>query len=108
MRAKCQPKQWKPDEYEVKVKTIELLPEVKEKVIEKLTVSLPLSEINDEFIEEFTTLVKANPGHVELNFYIRDEEGQTVALTSKGVKITLQKEIVTYLKSQSLLSYKIN
>ena len=108
MKGKCQPKQWRQDEYEVKINTIELLPEIKDKVIEKLTVSLPLSEINDEFIEEFSTLVLANPGNVELNVFVRDEEGQTVSLTSRGLKIALQKNILTYLKSQSLLSYKIN
>ena len=108
MKGKCQPKQWRQDEYEVKINTIELLPEIKEKVIEKLTVSLPLTEINDEFIEEFSTLVLANPGNVELNVFVRDEEGQTVSLTSRGLKISLQKNILTYLKSQTSLSYKIN
>ena len=63
---------------------------------------------NDEFIEEFSTLVLANPGNVELNVFVRDEEGQTVSLTSRGLKISLQKNILTYLKSQTSLSYKIN
>ena len=34
MKAKCQPKQWKQNEYEVKIHSIELLPDVKDKVIE--------------------------------------------------------------------------
>ncbi len=108
MKGKCQPKQWKPDEYEVKINSIELLPEVKDKLIEKLTVSIPLSEINDEFVEEFSTLIQENPGNVVLDFKVWDEEGQVVGMTSKKWKITLQKEIVAYLKSQSSLSYKIN
>ena len=108
MKGKCQPKQWRQDEYEVKINTIELLPDVKEKVIEKLTIFAPLSEINDEFIEEFSTLAKANPGNVTLNFHLRDEEGQQVSLTAKGVKISVQKDIIAYLKSQTALSYKIN
>ena len=72
MKGKCQPRQWKQDEYEVKISTVELLPDVKEEVIEKLTVSLPLVEVNDEFIEEFSSLVKAHPGAVTLNFYLKD------------------------------------
>ena len=63
---------------------------------------------NDEFIEEFSTLAKANPGNVTLNFHLRDEEGQQVSLTAKGVKISVQKDIIAYLKSQTALSYKIN
>ena len=108
MKGKCQPKKFRQDEYEVKINTIELLPDVKEEVIEQLTVSAPLTEINDEFIEEFSSLVKANPGNVTLNFYVKDEEGQYLSLTSRDCKISLQKDIVAYLKSQSMLSYKIN
>ncbi len=45
MHGKCQPKKWKQEEWEVKINQIELLPEVKEKVVEKLTVTAPLSAI---------------------------------------------------------------
>lgn len=34
MKGKCQPKQWKQEEWEVKINSIELLPEVKERVVE--------------------------------------------------------------------------
>jgi DNA polymerase-3 subunit alpha len=108
MKGMCQPKQWRQDEYEVKVNSIELLPDVKYEIIEQLTVSVPLSEINDEFIEEFSTLVKANPGKVLLNFYVKDDEGQHISLAARDCKINLQKDIIAYLNSQSMLSYKIN
>ena len=36
------------------------------------------------------------------------EDGQTLTLTSRDCRISLQKDIVAYLKSQSMLSYKIN
>ena len=108
MKGKCQPKQWRQDEYEVKVNTIELLPDVKEEVIEQLTVYAPLAEINDEFIEEFSSLVKEHPGKVLLKFIVKDEDGQHVGLVAREMKINLQKEIIAYLNSQSMLSYKIN
>ena len=108
MKGKCQPKQWKQNELEIKINTIELLPDVKDEVIEKLTVSAPLSEIDDEFIEEFSSLAKRNPGNVTLHFYVKDEEGQHVSLVSRNLKINLHKDIIAYLKTQSVLSYKIN
>jgi DNA polymerase-3 subunit alpha len=89
MKGKCQPKQWRQDEYEVKVNTIELLPDVKESVIEKLTINAPLTEINDELIEELSSLVKSHPGNVELNFHIQDDEGQQINLTAKTLKINV-------------------
>ena len=109
MHGKCQPKQWKQDEWEVKINTIELLPDVKERVIERLTVKAPLSSIDDEFIAEFGSLVKENPGNTELLFYIVDDDGQMhVNLSSRTVKISVQKDLINYLKSQSQLDYKIN
>ena len=61
LKGKCQPKQWKPDEWEIKVNTIELLPDVKDRLIEKLTVTAPLSAINDEMIMELGSMVKDSP-----------------------------------------------
>ena len=109
MHGKCQPRQWRQDEWEIKINNIELLPEVKDRLIEKLTVTAPLSAINDEMIMEFSSLVKENPGNAELFFYIRDEDGQMhVNLMSRTLKISVRKDIVNYLKSQPLLDYKIN
>ena len=109
MRGKCQPKQWRQEEWEVKVNSIELLPEVKEKVIEKLTVTAPLSAIDDQMIMEFSSLVKDCPGNAELHFLVRDEDGQMyVNLMSRTMKISVQKDLVNYLKNQPLLDYKIN
>ena len=109
MHGKCQPKQWKPDEWEVKINTIELLPEVKDRLIEKITVTVPLSAINDEMIMELGTMVKTRPGNTELFFLVRDEDGQMyVNLMSRTLKISVHKDLVNYLKSQPLLDYKIN
>ena len=109
MHGKCQPRQWKPDEWEVKINTIELLPDVKDRVIEKLTVTAPLSAINDELIMELSSLVKASPGNAELCFFIWDEDGlMHVNLMSRTLKIAVHKELVNYLKSQPMLDYKIN
>ena len=109
MHGKCQPRQWKQEEWEVKINNIELLSEVKDRLIEKLTVTAPLSAVNDEMIMELISLVKENPGNAELYFYIRDEDGQMyVNLMSRTMKISVRKDIVNYLKSQPLLDYKIN
>ena len=109
MKGKCQPKQWKQEEWEVKINSIELLPEVKERVVEKLTVTAPLSAIDDQLIMEFSSLVRDSPGNAELHFLVRDEDGQMyVNLMSRTMKISVQKELVNYLKNQPLLDYKIN
>ena len=109
MHGKCQPRQWKQEEWEVRINTIELLPEVKDKLIEKLTVKAPLSAVNKEMIMELSSLIKDNPGNTELYFFICDDDGQMhVNLQSRTMKISVHKELVNFLKSQPLLDYKIN
>lgn len=109
MRGKCQPRQWRQEEWEVKINSIELLPDVKDRVIERLTITAPLLAVDDQMIMELSSLVKESPGTAELCFYIRDEDGQMhVSLMSRTLKISVRKELVNYLKSQPLLDYKIN
>ena len=109
MRGKCQPKQWRQDEWEVKINSIELLSEVKDRVIEKITVIAPLMAVDDEFISDFSTLVKQNPGPAELYFIISDEDGQMhVNLLSRTMKVSVQKDLINYLKNQPMLEYRIN
>ena len=41
IKARCQPKQWRQDELELKITSMELLPDVKEKLIEKINDPYP-------------------------------------------------------------------
>ncbi len=109
MKGKCQLRQWRQDEWEVKVNSIELLPDVKDRIIERITITAPLSEVDEELVAELQSFAKSNPGQAELCLHILDEEGQMyVNLTSRTMKISVQKDFIAYLKGKSQLTYKIN
>ena len=109
LRGKCQPRQWNQLEWEIKINSVELLPEVKDKLIEKITVVTPLSAINEEVINELSSLIKLHPGSAELFFLVKDEDGQMhVNMLSRNYKISVHKDLVNYLKDQPMLDYKIN
>ena len=109
IRAKCQPRQWKPGELDIKVNSIELLADVKEEKIEKLTILVPLSSLNEELVLELSSLIKEHPGKAELYFKIKDGDGQMgVDMMSRSLKISVQKELIAFLKEQPDLDYKIN
>ncbi|MGL5956993.1 MAG: DNA polymerase III subunit alpha [Phocaeicola sp.] len=109
IRAKCQPKQWRQDEWEVKIGRIELLPEVKDKLVEKVTITTSLSAIDEQMIAELVALCKEHPGEAELYINVLDDDGQMyVNLTSRTLKISVQKEMMWYLKGNTNLTYKIN
>ena len=109
IKARCQPKQWRQDELELKITSMELLPDVKEKLIEKITILIPLSVLNKALITELAELTKERPGSTELYFKVRDEDSKmTVDLISRPVKLSVGRELITYLKERSDLEFRIN
>lgn len=106
---KCQPRKWQPDEWEVKINGVKLLSDVKDDDIQKITVSVPLSFITNEFVLEFSELIRNNPGKVDISFVICDDDGQNrVSMQSRTMKVSLKKDIVIYIKNRPQLDYKIN
>ena len=109
IRAKCQGKQWNPDDLEIKVAAMELLPDVKERLIEKMTITIPLPDLNSELITELTTLIKNSPGNAELYFKVIDpDENMAVDLLARPVKLTVQKDLISFLEGCPALEYRIN
>ena len=106
---KCQPRKWQPDEWEVKINGVKLLPDVKDDDIQRITISVPLLFITNEFVLEFSELIRNNPGKVDLSFVICDDDGQNrVSMQSRTMKVSLKKDIVIYIKNSPQLDYKIN
>ena len=109
IKAKCVPRQWKPDEYDLKVGSIELLPDVKEKLIEKVTITTPLTALNDELITDISSLAKKYPGETELHFCVTDAEGNMrITMKARKVKISVKRDFIAYIKSRPELEFKIN
>ncbi|MCC8187280.1 MAG: DNA polymerase III subunit alpha [Bacteroides sp.] len=109
MRARCQSKQWRQDELEIKITSMELLPDVKEKLIEKITISIPLATLNPVIVTELAELTKKSPGNAELCFEVLDDDQHMkVDLISRPVKLSVDKELVHYLNEQPDLAFRIN
>ena len=109
IHAKVQPKQWKQEELEVKINKIELLPDVKDKLIEKITISTNLDALDNAMLDEMIPFFTQNPGNVELRIQVRDIETQMhTNLISKTLKISVGKELIRYLKDNPALEFSIN
>ena len=109
IKARCQPKQWRQDELEVKITSMELLPDVKEKLVEKLTILVPLGSLDTTMVRELSTLTKESPGNTELYFKVTDSDGKmSVDLISRPIKLSVGKELISYLKERPELAFHIN
>ena len=109
IKARCQPKQWRPDELDIKITSMELLPDVKEQLVEKITILIPLAELNSNLVTELATLTKESPGNTELYFKVTDTDGKMyVDLISRPVKLSVGRELISYLKERPELAFHIN
>ncbi len=108
MKARCQAKQWKQDELEVKITSVELLPDVKEKLVEKITIDIPLPFMDSALVTELSSLINECPGNTELFFRVIDvEDNMNVAMKSP-MKLSVKKDLVNFLKETPELDFRIN
>lgn len=109
IQAKVQPKRFRPDEMEVKISSINLLSEMKDKLVNKITLQIPLTELDDTVVTELSALVKNNYGNSLLYFNIIGEESHmNIQLFSRSTKIQVNKRFIDYLKDNLLIDFKIN
>ena len=102
IKARCQVKQWRQDELEIKITSMELLPDVKEELVQKITIIIPLSVLNTALVTELATLTKESPGNTELYFKVTDDSDtnhMSVDLISRPIKLSVGRDLITYLKS---------
>lgn len=106
---RCQGRQWKPEQKELRIGKIEFLADVAETLIEKITITVELSSLNDDLILSLTDIINECPGNSDLFFEILDPLGQmNVTLQSKSRKVAVKKNLISFIQSKQGLSYKIN
>ena len=108
IKAKAQPRQYKPSEYELKVGSVELLTDVNESVIGKIRLSVPLESLTKSIVEDLVDLAKANPGKAELYFEISSYDKMRVTLLSKTFKVMVNKELMHYIQDHPELTVRVN
>ncbi|MFV0520930.1 MAG: DNA polymerase III subunit alpha [Mangrovibacterium sp.] len=99
----------KPKNLAYKVRAIDLLDEVREKNISRVTIELPLQSISSELIKELTRQIDYNLGNKELRVNVWDTETkQRVNLFSRNTRVNFTKDFERFLREHESISFKIN
>ena len=97
------------DQKELKIVNVELLQSVKEKAIERITISLTAELLDDQIVTELNEIITHHPGNTELYFQVRDSTGKRhVLLHSKRKTIDVRHSLIDYIERTEALDYKIN
>ena len=99
-----QARQYNENITDLKIKSMSPLSEVKDSLIEKVTISLKLMDIQEDSIAEISSLIKECPGNTSLYFKIEDNDKQQlqVSLFAEGMKFFIDRRLVRYLEENSI------
>ena len=87
-----------PDAYDMVIKKIEFLCDVKEKSIEKFTVYMDATMFNDAQLTDLETTLKNSSGNVPLYINIHDAKNNTnIQLYSRNITVDVNKKLLTSL-----------
>lgn len=109
VRMKCQPRFRDSSYLDLRVLDIQYLQAVKDSNIEKITIMLDSTNIDDTAVNDLTTMLKSMPGSVQVYFNIKapGQEGN-VTLRSKNVNIEVKNELISYIEENDDMDYCIN
>ncbi len=109
IKAKCQPYKFNPERVDFVINSIELLQDVKDTAISSITLTMPVSELDKEFVSDLDTLT-GTEGKTTLKFIITDltSPDNKVSLTSATRRITVTQDFMDYIKKRESIKYSFN
>ena len=104
VKGKVQPRPYGDNpELEFKILSMRQLSEVQDTMIKELHIHLPIEELTQSFVSEFSNVVQANKGNIILRTTILDRaDGTSLNLYSKRYKVELTPDLVSFLDKNEL------
>ena len=108
--AKCVPRFRDNSElFDIRIQSVDFLNDVKDKYIEKLTIAVNTSVLDDTQMTDLATVIRSNPGRVPLFFQMYDaEHKRDVLLVSRGNEVDINASLISYIESCPALTYTLN
>ncbi len=110
IRAVVEPRNVHVDTLDLKIKSISILQDEKDKLIHKLNISFSIQELNDLLLKELTSAFQDNRnGKAALSFNIIDEQKNiSLGFTSQKRNIEVTQTLVNVLNSMENITFSIN
>ena len=108
---KMQSRYYNSEQKELKVTNVELLQSVKERAVDRITISLITDKgvLNEQMVAELSEIISECPGKTKLFFQLRDSLGKHhVLLRSQGHDVDVRHSLIDFIESHEMMDYKIN
>ena len=102
------PRKYNENIVDIEINSVSLLQDVKDNIIENITITVPLTEVDGLFVDELDNLL-LKEGNTNLLINIVDYVSkETVNLVSSSRKISVTDELIDYLENKDGIMFKIN
>ena len=102
IKAKIQPRFGK-DELEVKIQSIHLLPNIREELVQNITIKLPVETVTSDLIGEIKDAAEKNPGSTGFRLKILDAEARVALdLFSRSYRINLNNSMIYFFENKGI------
>jgi DNA polymerase-3 subunit alpha len=82
---------------------------VKEKAIDRITISLTTDLLDDQVVTELSELIDESPGTTKIFFQLHDSMGKNHVLLRSTTKfVDVRSKLIQYIEQAEALDYKIN
>ena len=103
IRGKVQPKPYNDRELEFKIISMVQLQEMRDTMIREMHVQLPVGEVTEELIRDFTQKVRESRGDTLLRVNVYDPQANvSIRLFSKSHKVSLSQTLVSWLDENNI------
>ena len=107
--AKCQPRyRNNPDMLELKVQKIEQLYDVKQNRLERFTISMDATALDDAFVSELATVIEEHIGNTQLYIQLRTPDNTVLMLRSKNGGVNVDHTLIDFISSNEKMEFHIN
>jgi DNA polymerase-3 subunit alpha len=95
-------------ELEFYVRSIQMLSDVRDEFIKKITIPILIDDVNEELIDQIKVVSKSNTGKVQLKIKVIDPKSQiSMEMFSRSYRVALSNELISHLKKMDL-KFKVN
>lgn len=84
------------------------LADVKDDLIQKITIHLKTDALTDELVMALGETLKKEPGKVTVEFMFHNSDGSTLSMKPAELKIKATRTLMDFLRGQDGVEYAIN
>ncbi len=109
INARVENHRWREGELDLKIGSMRLLQDEKDRLIQKINITVPIHHLDEPMINELSIAIKNNPGQSLLYFKVIDgEQNMYLNLFSQNIRLNVTKELIDFLETNENIDFKIN